>query len=60
MKEYYKDFYGNTASITEYDDKSAQLIVKGKYGTIIKYRYYTTKKGAKNAMNRLSDGWEKK
>lgn len=58
MKKFYRDFYGNTASITVRRDGSAKLTVcaGGKRDS----KVYKTERGARIAMGKQSDGWVQK
>lgn len=58
--EVYRDFYGCHASIKNSHDGSAQLTVRTSAGKLIHTKRYSTYRGAKIAMGRLSDGWVKK
>ena len=57
MKTYYRDFYGGTASIMVHRDGSATLSVGCGSKTIRKT--YKTERGAKIALGKWSDCWEK-
>lgn len=54
-KKYYKDFYGNTASIRLNADGSADLTVYAGGGFF--KQHYKTLKGAKIALSKWSDSW---
>lgn len=56
-KTYYKDFYGGTASISEYPNGKARLTVQGNWGGFSK-RYDSTR-GARIALGKWSDSWVK-
>lgn len=58
MKKYFRDFYGCTASILsgkQWD--SIALHVRDPYGKLIYTKHYTTERGARIALGKLSDGW---
>ena len=56
MTRYYKDIYGCTASITE-DWTTYHLRVSNAYGQRILSKRYTTFRGARIAMGKMSDCW---
>lgn len=58
--EFYRDFYGCTASVRRYNNGSARLTVRSAAGKLIHAKDYASYRGAKVAMGRLSDGWVKK
>ncbi len=59
MKKYYRDFYGCTASITKVED-GFRLRVSLPNGRCRMSKVYSTERGARIAMGRLSDSWEVK
>lgn len=56
----YKDSYGCTASIRTDINGLARLTVRNPQGKLIKAQYYSTERGAKIAMGRMSDSWIEK
>lgn len=54
--EFYRDFYGCTASIKHNDD-GAILVIRTSYGTLVKEKTYRTRLGAFIAMCKASDCW---
>lgn len=54
-KRYYRDIYGATASIEEHRDGSATL--RAQAGLARTVKRYSSSKGARIAMGRMSDGW---
>lgn len=57
MKRTFKDFYGCTASISE-SSNGYRLRVSNAYGSRIKNQLYTSYRGARSAMGRMSDCWK--
>lgn len=57
VKEFYKDFYGCTASI-KHNSKGAKLTIRSPSGQLIKQQSYKTRNGAMIALGRASDGWK--
>ena len=55
-KQFFQDFYGNTASITE-NGSSFLLICRDYCGKIWKLKEYDTARGAKIALSKTGDGW---
>ena len=55
-KQYFKDIYGNTASITN-TGMEYQLICRNYYGKVWKRSSHVTAKVAKSALSRTGDGW---
>lgn len=58
--EYYKDFYGCTASIRTMRNGTVRLVVCTPDGKNIKTKTYSSRKGARIAMGKMSEAWEKK
>jgi len=58
MKKYYRDFYGNTASISKTNDSRFRLKVRVSNGQLVHNKVYDTERGAKIALGRSSDGWK--
>ena len=63
MREFYKDFYGCVASIN-YDerfDAGYKLVVLSPRPAlkVIHEKVYDTRRGARIAMGKISDGWYK-
>ena len=58
--ELYRDVYGCTACIREAKTGSARLTVYSGSGKIIHSKTYTSKRGAKIAMGKMSDGWTRR
>jgi len=56
VTEYYKDFYGCTASV-KHSRKGAKLTIRTPSGQLVKQQSYQTRKGAMIALGRASDGW---
>lgn len=59
MKQYYKDFYGCTASITQHSTGESTLVIRSSAGKTIKKSKHKTLNAARSAMYRTSDGWHK-
>lgn len=59
MEEIFRDFYGCVASIVTLDDGSVKLTIRGQHDVQFHEKEYSTYRGAKIAMGRLSDGWYK-
>lgn len=57
MKRVFKDFYGCTASISE-SSNGFRLRVSNGCGQRIKNQLYTSYRGARSAMSRMSDCWK--
>ena len=57
MTNYYRDFYGGSASIKTLQDGSVRLIVYDGHGRMVLKKSYASKRGARIAMSKLSDGW---
>ena len=57
MREFYKDFYGCAASIRIEKDGTAHLTVTTPGGHCVHKKSYNSKRGAKIAMGKLSEGW---
>lgn len=55
-KQFFSDFYGNTASITDTGTVFV-LICRNCYGNVWKRKEYTTAKDAKSALTRTGDSW---
>ena len=55
-KQFFKDSYGNTASITKKAD-GFLLIVRNYYGKVWKRKTYATAKGAKTALGKTGESW---
>ena len=58
--EIYRDVYGCTACIREAKSGATRLTVYTGSGKLIHSKTYTSKRGAKIAMGRLSDGWTRR
>ena len=58
MSKLYKDFYGGWASVTKHRNGTFGLIVKTLHGRVTLKKDYQSLRGAKIAMNRISDGWK--
>ena len=58
--ELYRDFYGCTACIRTSKSGGARLTVRTGGGKLIHAKDYKTYRGAKTAMGRMSDGWERR
>lgn len=56
-KQYFRDFYGNTASITD-EGTLFKLICRNQYGKKWKHSYHVSAKAAKQALYRTGDGWK--
>ena len=56
MKEYYRDPYGCTASITHCKDGTFRLRISNPYGERFIQKYYDTHHGAMIALGRYSEG----
>ena len=56
MKEVYKDIYGCTASVEAKGDK---YVLRTSAGNKRTKKEYSTYRGAKCAIGRMSDGWNK-
>lgn len=61
VKQFYKDFYGCTASIhtKESAPDYAELIIRNTYGKIILKKKYSSEKSAKIAMGKQGDCWRR-
>ena len=55
-KQFFKDMYGNTASITD-TGREYKLICRNCYGKVWKRSKHQTAKGAKIALGRTGEGW---
>lgn len=55
--EFYRDFYGCTASV-KHNDNRAILTVRTSSGGLVKKQEYRTRHGAMIALGRLSDCWK--
>ena len=55
-KEYYRDPYGCTASITRNPDGTAKLTVRTQSGSLIRNDSFASYQGAKIALGKMSDG----
>lgn len=55
-KQFFRDFYGNTACITN-TGSAYRLICRNIYGKPWKRGEYQTARGAKMALARTGDGW---
>jgi hypothetical protein len=55
-KQFFKDFYGNTASITK-KTEGYVLIIRDYYGKLSYRKTYETAKGAKIALGKMGDCW---
>lgn len=55
-KEYYRDPYGCTASILRHPDGRSLLSVRIPQGDLIHSKTYTTYRGARIALGKLSEG----
>ena len=60
LREFYKDFYGCAASINHRDDGTVVLCVMTPGGKLIHKKSYSSRRGARIAMGKLSDGWTKR
>ena len=63
MREFYKDFYGCVASVN-WDDRfgtgyTLVILSSRPSRKVICHKTYSTKRGARIAMGKLSDGWHK-
>lgn len=59
MRAFFRDLYGCTADLcTFYDGHTTRLTVRDPYGTIVKRKTYSTWRGAKIAMGKMSDSWK--
>ena len=56
VSEYYKDFYGCTASVV-HNSNGAVLTIRTPSGQLIKKQKYATRRGAMIGMGKCSDGW---
>lgn len=56
VSEYYKDFYGCTASVV-HNNNGAVLTIRTESGQLVKKQKYATRRGAMIAMGKCSDGW---
>ncbi len=56
MTKFYRDFYGSTASIKVQRDGTALLRVYA-YGQRVHSKTYSTERGARIALGRISDCW---
>lgn len=56
MTEYFRDFYGCTASITHCRNGTFRLRISNPHGQRFILKYYPTYRGAKIAMGRISEG----
>ena len=59
QKAFYRDSYGCKASITPTRDGGAKLIITLQNGTVSMRKNFPTLRGARSAMGRCSDGWER-
>lgn len=59
-KQYFRDSYGNTASITQLPCGGYRLICKDYTGKTWKRGEYQTSRGAKIALSRTGEGWRTK
>lgn len=59
-KEYYRDFYGCTASILTNRDGRAHLTIRLPNGSLFLGKTYSTYRGARIALGKTSDCWTKK
>lgn len=59
MRSFYRDFYGCTADLCKmlYSDET-RLTVRDPSGRVIKRKYYSSWRGAKIALGRMSDSWK--
>lgn len=55
-KQYFKDLYGNTASITD-TGTEYKLICRNQYGKVWKRSSHVSAKAAKSALSRTGEGW---
>lgn len=55
-KQFFKDFYGNTASITD-TGTEYNLICRNRYGKVRKRSTHVSAKAAKAALIRTGDSW---
>lgn len=55
-KQFFRDVYGNTASITN-NGSSFVLVCRNYYGKQWKRGEYATARGAKSALTRTGEGW---
>lgn len=53
----YHDFYGCHACIRVFDNGSARLTIRSKYGNIFHAKNYKSERGARIALGKLGDGW---
>lgn len=58
--EIYRDFYGCTARIRIFSSGAARLTVRTSGGKLIHGKDYSSYRGAKIAMSRMSDSWSKR
>lgn len=57
MKKYYRDFYGCMASIEQTEDGEYRLQISAGFSRYV--GTYRTERGARIAMARRSDSWER-
>ena len=55
----FRDFYGCEAQVTEYDDGTARAIVYSNRGIIFHDKFYSSFRGARIAIGKMSDGTAK-
>lgn len=55
-KQYFRDSYGNTATITD-EGNLFRLICRNYYGKKWKHSYHISAKTAKAALSRTGPGW---
>ena len=55
-KQYFRDIYGNTASITN-TGTGFKLICRNYYGKVWKRSSHVSARAAKTALARTGDGW---
>jgi hypothetical protein len=55
-KQFFKDFYGNTASITD-TGAEYKLICRNSCGKVWKRSTHVSAKAAKSALSRTGEGW---
>lgn len=58
--EIYHDFYGCVAVLRVAKSGAARLTVRTAGGKLIHAKNYTTRRGARIAMGRMSESWTKK
>ena len=59
MLEMFRDFYGCHATIRNFQNGSCRLTVRRRDGRLFHSKNYSSRRGARIAMGRMSDGWQK-